>query len=209
MRAFVFHDSGSGNNFPAYKSRHNEFGNAHGLPHIERGHHYLVLYPNIEKSREVYSDYVKGQFQQEPDSVILVLPYYDTTEKVRDILESKGVNVTEHVKEGSLVIVDIEKVIKSTYFELTDAQRLEGFAKQIESKNQGKSILVVADMSVFNHLKKCEELLEYERILHKELRIRNWKELCLYHEKDFRVMFTEEEVNELLEFHKDRVITVR
>jgi KaiC/GvpD/RAD55 family RecA-like ATPase len=191
------------------KRRNDEFENTTRFHRIELGHHYLVLYPDIQKSREVYSDYVKGQIQEEPDSVTLVLPYFDTTEKVRDVLESKGVNVTEHEKEGSLIIVDIEKVIKSSYFELTDAQRLEGFAKQIESKHQGKTILVIADMSVFNHLNKSKELLQYERNLHKDLRIRNWKELCLYHEKDFRAMFAGDEVNELLEFHKDRVITVR
>lgn len=109
---------------------------------------------------------------------------------------------------GSLVIVDIEKVIKSSYFELTDVQRLEGFTNQIENKHQGKTILVVADMSAFNHLKKSKELIEYERTLHKDLRVRKWKELCFYHEHDFRAMFTEEEVNELLEYHKDRVIII-
>jgi hypothetical protein len=191
------------------KGHHDVFENTTRFPRIELGHHYLVLYPDIQKLRKVYSDYVKGQIQEEPDSVTLVLPYFDTTENVRDALESKGVNVTEREQQGSLIIVDIEKVIKSTYFELTDAQRLEGFAKQIESKHHGKTILVVADMSAFNHLKKSKELLEYERNLHKNLRIRNWKELCLYHERDFKAMFTEDEVNELLEFHKDRVITVR
>ncbi len=107
-----------------------------------------------------------------------------------------------------MVIVDIEKVINSLYFELSEVQRLEGFAKQIESKHRDKTILVVADMSAFNHLKKSKELLEYERALHKDQRVRNWKELCFYHEHDFRAMFTEEEVKELLEYHRDRVITV-
>jgi hypothetical protein len=207
MGTYSFHDSGS--DMPMDESLHKKFENTRRFPRIEPGHHYLVLYPDIRKLREVYSDYVKGQIQEEPDSVTLVLPYFDTTEKVREILESKGVNVAEREKQGFLIIVDIEKVIKSTYFELTDAQRLEGFTNQIGSKHQGKTILVVADMSAFNHLKKSRELLEYERNLHKNLRIRNWKELCLYHEKDFRAMFTGEEVTELLEFHKDRVITVR
>jgi hypothetical protein len=157
---------------------------------------------------KVYSEYIRGQIQEQPDSVILVLPYFDTTEKVREVLESDGVNVTERERLGSLVIVDIEKVIKSSYFELTDVQRLQGFTNQIENKHQGKTILVVADMSAFNHLKKSKELLEYERTLHKDLRVRKWKELCFYHEHDFRAMFTEEEVSELLEYHKDRVITV-
>jgi hypothetical protein len=107
-----------------------------------------------------------------------------------------------------LVIVDIEKVIHSSYFELTDVERLEGFTKEIQNKHQGKNILVVADMSAFNHLKKSKELLEYERTLHNELGIRKWKELCFYNERDFKAMFTKEEVDELVEYHKDRVIKV-
>jgi hypothetical protein len=60
--------------------RHNdEFEITSRFPRIEHGHHYLVLYPDIRKLREVYSDYVKGQIQEEPDSVTLVLPYFDTT----------------------------------------------------------------------------------------------------------------------------------
>jgi hypothetical protein len=206
MRSVIFHDSGD--HMPSEARCHNEFENSGKFPRIEVGHHHLILYPDSQRLHKVYSEYIKGQIQEEPNSIILVLPYFDTTEKVRDVLESNGVDVTERERRGSLVIVDIEKVINSLYFELSDVQRLEGFTKQIESKHQGKTILVIADMSVFNHLKKSKELLEYERTLHKDLRVRKWKELCFYHEHDFRAMFTEEEVNELLEYHKDRVITV-
>jgi hypothetical protein len=206
MRSVTFYDSGG--HIPSEEIRHKEFENSDRFPHIEVGYHYLILYPDIQKLHKVYSDYIKGQIQEESNSIILILPYFDTTEKVRDVLESNGVNVTKREREGSLVIVDIEKVINSLYFELTDVQRLEGFAKQIESKHQGNTILVVADMSAFNHLKKSKELLEYERTLHKDLSVRKWKELCFYHEHDFRAMFTEEEVSELLEYHRDRVITV-
>jgi DcmR-like sensory protein len=206
MRSVTFNDPGD--HVPSEDRRHNEFENSCRFPHIEVGHHYLILYPDSQKLHEVYSDYIQCQIQEEPNSIILVLPYFDTTEKVGEILESNGVDVAEREKQGSLVIVDIVKVINSSYFELTNVQRLEGFTKQIESNHQGKTILVVADMSVFNHLKKSKELLEYERTLHKDLRVRKWKELCFYHEHDFRAMFTEEEVNELLDYHKDRVITV-
>jgi len=206
MRSVIFHDSGD--HMPSEARCHNEFENSGKFPRIEVGHHYLILYPDIQRLHKVYSEYIKGQIQEEPSSIILVLPYFDTTEKVRDVLESNGINVKEREREGSLVIVDIEKVINSLYFELTDVQRLKGFAKQIETKHQGKTILVVADMSAFNHLKKSKELLEYERTLQKDLGVRKWKELCFYHEHDFRAMFTEEEVSELLDYHRDRVITV-
>ena len=61
-------------------------------------------------------------------------------------------------------------------------------------------------MSVFNHTKKAAELLEYEKTLHKDLKVERWKELCLYNKRDFETMFTKEESNTLMEYHKDKVI---
>ena len=57
------------------------------LLEVPIGHHYLVLYSDIEALRRVYSSYIKGQMESQPESIILFLPYYDTTDKVREILE--------------------------------------------------------------------------------------------------------------------------
>jgi hypothetical protein len=67
---------------------------------------------------------------------------------------------------------------------------------------------VIGDMSVFHHLKKSKELLEYEKNIHKDLKIERWKELCFYHEDDFEIMFTEDQIQEMLEYHKDMVICI-
>jgi len=63
-------------------------------------------------------------------------------------------------------------------------------------------------MSVFHHLKKGSDLLDYERTLHQDLKVEKWKELCFYNERDFDIMFTKLQAEELLGYHKDRVITV-
>jgi len=64
---------------------------------------------------------------------------------------------------GALVIVDITKIVKSQYFQVPEVERLSEFIKQVEDKNKNKTVFVVADMSVFHHLKKSKELLEYEK----------------------------------------------
>ena len=61
-------------------------------------------------------------------------------------------------------------------------------------------------MSVFRRLRKASELLEYEKTLHKDLKVERWKDLCLYHKRDFENMFTREESVRLMEYHKDKVI---
>ena len=80
------------------------------LLHVPTGHHYLILYPDIETMRKVYASYIKRQLEEQPNSVVLFLSYYDTTDNVRSVLSSKGVQVKEREKNGSMIILDIMKV---------------------------------------------------------------------------------------------------
>jgi hypothetical protein len=204
MDSFVYYDSESEENNKW--AREEEISN--NLVRVPIGHHYLILYSNLELMRKVYSKYVKGQIENAPDSVIVLLPYYDSTDKVRELLESLGITVKENERRGTLIIVDIENVITNPYFKGPDIERLRGFTKELENKYDDKTIFVIADMSVFHHMKKASELLEYEKTLHKDLKVEKWKELCFYNERDFDIMFTKEQTEELLAYHKDRVITI-
>ena len=94
------------------------------LLHVPTGHHYLILYSNIETMRKVYASYVKKQLDEQPNSVILFLPYYDIADNVRSILSSKGIHVKKREKEGSMIILDIMKVIQSSLFEVPDIEKL-------------------------------------------------------------------------------------
>lgn len=156
--------------------------------------------------RRVYSSYIKGQIESQPESIILLLPYYDTTVKVREILESKNIKARELERQGSLVIIDIMKVIHSQSFDVPDIERLRALIKKLENQYPNKTIFVIADMSVFHHLKRANELLEYEKSLHRDIKVEKWKELCLYNERDFSLMFTNKQAKQLLEFHEDKVI---
>lgn len=144
--------------------------------------------------------------EEQPDSVLLFLSYYDTTDIVRNVLSSKGVQVKEKEKNGSMIILDIMKVLDNSYFRVPDIEKLRELAKKTEKQFGDKTIFIIADMSVFNHTKKASEILEYEETLHKDLKVERWKELCLYHKRDFETMFTEDESNMLMEYHKDKVI---
>jgi hypothetical protein len=176
------------------------------LLRVPPGHHYLILYPDIEMMRKVYASYVKKELEQQPNSVVLFLSYYDTTDHVRSVLNSKGVPVKEHEKNGTMIILDIMKVLYNLFFEVPDIEKLRELARKTEKQFGDKTIFVITDMSVFSHLKKASELLEYEKTLHKDLKVERWKELCLYHKRDFETMFTADESEKLMEYHKDKVI---
>ena len=176
------------------------------LLHVPTGHHYLILYPDIETMRKVYASYIKRQLEEQPESVILFLSYYDTTDSVRHVLRSKGIKVKEREKDGSMIILDIMKVLHNPYFQVPDIEKLRELARKTEKQFGDKTIFIIADMSVFHHTKHAAELLEYEKTLHKDLKVERWKELCLYNKRDFETMFTTEESNTLMEYHKDKVI---
>ena len=97
-------------------------------------------------------------------------------------------------------------MISNQSFDVPDIERLRALIIILENQYPNKTIFVIADMSAFYHLKKAKELIEYEKSLHRDIKVEKWKELCLYNEHDFNLMFTKKEADELLESHKDKVI---
>ena len=191
---------------PNSNRRLNEDEVSDQLLHVPTGHHYLILYPNIETMRKVYASYVKKQLEEQPDSIVLFLSYYDTTDNVRHVLSSHGVPVKEHEKNGTMIILDIGKVLHNPFFQVPNIEKLRELARKTEKQFGDKTIFIIADMSVFNHTKKASEILEYEKTLHEDLKVERWKELCFYNKRDFETMFTKDESNTLMEYHKDKVI---
>ena len=204
MNALV--DDGNNSTSPNSNKRPNEDEISDQLLHVPIGHHYLILYPDLETMRRVYASYIKRQLEEQPNSVVLFLSYYDTTDNVRLVLSSKGVQVKEREKNGSMIILDIMNVLHNPYFQVPDIEKLRELARKTEKQFGDKTIFIIADMSVFNHTKKASEVLEYEKTLHKDLKVERWKELCFYNKRDFEIMFTEEESKRLMEYHKDKVI---
>src|SRR2546423_14011526 len=101
------------------------------LTHAEYGTHSILVYPDIETLRETYSRYAKSQLEDN-NEIVLILPYYETADKVRKTLSEGVVNniadndddtaaavngtknnsiidVARHEKEGSLIIMDSVK----------------------------------------------------------------------------------------------------
>jgi len=199
-------DDGKNSTSPNSNKRPIEDEISDQLLHVPIGHHYLILYPDLETMRKVYASYIKRQLEEQPNSVVLFLSYYDTTDNVRLVLSSKGVQVKEREKNGSMIILDIMNVLHNPYFQVPDIEKLRELARKIEKQFGDKTIFIIADMSVFNHTKKASEVLEYEKTLHKDLKVERWKELCFYNKRDFEIMFTEEDSKRLMEYHKDKVI---
>ena len=71
----------------------------------EYGAHYIITYSDLFTLRELYSNYIQKQIEED-NEMILINPFYETTDSVRQILSKKGVNVSKYEKEKVLVIID-------------------------------------------------------------------------------------------------------
>src|ERR671930_1153218 len=98
--------------------------------------HHILIYSDIETLRKVYSSYTKRRLKDN-NEIVVILPYYETTDKVREILSDgfatiakgdgkgnnksnnnneKNIDISKYEKEGSLIIKDSVGV----YFDSSD-----------------------------------------------------------------------------------------
>ena len=75
----------------------------------EHGTHSLIIYPDLDTLREIYSNYVHKQIK-ENNEIVLVNPFYETTDSVRQILSERydhGMDdISKFEKEELLIIAD-------------------------------------------------------------------------------------------------------
>jgi MEDS: MEthanogen/methylotroph, DcmR Sensory domain len=187
----------------------------------EAGSHDIVIHPNTETFRKLYSGYVKRQLK-DGNQIVVILPYYETTHKVREILSEsigdipkgddkndsyddiRNSEISKYEKEGSLVIEDSVKIYSSgpdgNYDNDTAWNLIQGLVKRAE--NSGKDgVSVIADLgSFYHHLGDTQTLVDYELSLpprYDDMK----KGFCVYHKEDFDKRLTEEQKEKLLDRH--------
>ena len=170
----------------------------------EYGSHYIVVYPDLFTLRELYSNYIKKQIE-ENNEMILINPFYETTDSVRQILSKNNVNVSKYEKEKVLVIIDSLK----EYFgqqQQSNILFIKSLAKY--SKQMGKSCLsVLGDIGAYPHNSKYDDLVNYELSLPTKFDV-DMKGFCLYHQKDFD-KFSDEQKEQLINHHSKALKIIR
>jgi hypothetical protein len=189
----------------------------------EAGSHDILVYTGIDTFRELYSSYAKNKLKHD-NEIILILPYYETIGKTREVLLSEGIVDTaitierdgknndsrnKYEKEGSIIIKDSLKAYSSSGHNGNDNNNtvlslIEQLIKKAE--NLGKDgVTIIADLGSFYHhnLGDTQKLVDYELSLPRtQYDSKKLKGLCVYHKKDFDKRFTEEQKRKLLQHHK-------
>ncbi|HEX7208814.1 MAG TPA: MEDS domain-containing protein [Nitrososphaeraceae archaeon] len=182
------------------------------LRQAEYGAHYIIVYHDLMTLRQIYVGYIKTQLEDN-NELVLILPYYETTETVRSILSenpsSNGgsiFDVSKYEKEGSLMIIDSADAYFSSDTDLMSF--VEKLAKQAQSSGKN-GISVIADLASFSYFNRIDKLIEYEMSLPTKYDDNmKLKGFCFYHQEDFDRRLSEEEKQKLLEHHGKALIEV-
>jgi MEDS: MEthanogen/methylotroph, DcmR Sensory domain len=178
----------------------------------EYGVHYLVIYPNMITLRRIYSYHAKMQLEGN-NEIVLILPYYETTEMVRNVLSGENKNNQENIidvrkyeNEGSLMIIDS---VKAYFYSDTDLMSFIGRLSK-QAQNSGKNgVSVIADLASFYFHNGIDKLIEYEMSLPTKYDDEmNLKGFCLYHQEDFDRRLTKQQKQKLLEHHGKNLMIV-
>lgn len=142
-----------------------------GLLESIKDERYVVVYSDHESFREVYSQHAKRQIEK--NEVVILLPYYDTTEKARSVLRRAGIDVTAQEGGGFLVLIDSYAVF------LGFKQDSELYFSRLVSHAMvsGKAgICIIADMGAFFLMDRLAQIAAGR------IKVRGF---CTYHKKDF------------------------
>ena len=181
------------------------------LRQAESGAHYIIVYYDLMTLRQIYAGYIKTQLEDN-NELVLILPYYETTERVRSVLSENNssngdsiIDVRKYEKEGSLMIIDSADAYFSSDTDLMSF--IEKLAKQAQSSGKN-GISVIADLASFSYFNRIDKLIEYEMSLPTKYDDNmKLKGFCFYHQEDFDRRLSKEEKQKLLEHH-DKALRV-
>src|SRR5215204_3912581 len=167
------------------------------LRRSEIGSHLLVEYPDLPTLREMYSYYTKSALY-DGNEIVVILPFYETTDMVRHILseDSACLDVRKYEKEQRLLIMDSLR----GYFGSADG--LMPFVKQTVEYGESSgrnAVTVISDMGSFFYYCKKDGLIGWEMKLPCKYEM-NLKGFCIYHTRDFKSL-SEENKRELYRHH--------
>ncbi len=163
----------------------------------EHGAHYMIIYPNLDTSRELYSNYAHKQIKGN-NEIVLVNPFYETTNSVRQVLSEKfdhGMDdISKYEKEESLMVADaLEEYLGDQPLIYVK----KGLANYAKMGKEGLSVL--ADLGAYPHRSMYNDLVDYELSLPTRYDVQ-MKGFCLYHQNDFD-KFSAEQQQKLIEHH--------
>jgi hypothetical protein len=182
---------------------------------IEDGENGILVYPNSETFRQIYTQYVKDQLlvrEEEEEQkekrnddnnddysdnnirregqilmprIILIATFYDTINAVKQNLSAVGVNVQSHIDDGSLLIIDAF----DSYYPNTDGMKKLVTTLSERARKEGRiGVSVISNMGFFFLYDRdgtASALISYETSLLPKTPGGNIRGFNCYHTRDY------------------------
>jgi hypothetical protein len=195
---------------------------------IEDGENSILVYPNLQTFREIYTQYVKdqllaGEEQKEKGNdddddysdnnnrregqlllprIILIATFYDTVNAVKHNLSAVGVDVQSHIDDGSLLIVDAF----DGYYPNTDGMNKLVVSLSERARKEGRiGVSVISNMGFFflyDGDGTTSGLISYEASLPSKIDGGNVRGFSCYHARDYDNLVDSQKVELLTQGQK-------
>lgn len=180
------------------------------LDQTEPGSHSIVVYPCTEIFREIYTKYIKKELAN--GHLVLILPYYETVESVKNSLKKIGLNVEKNLKDRSLIIMDgYDVFFHENEIHDPEQDNIVSLMRIMQSevlRLQKKGATVILDLGCFFTNEEVDTLIDYEKSVPETFTDTTFKQFCMYHQNDFELRFTSKQKARILDEHGRSMIMV-
>jgi hypothetical protein len=159
----------------------------------------IVIYPNVQTFRQIYTKYDKQQLAKEDDNnntrieqskprIILIATFYETIDSVKHSLNAVGVGAQSLIDNGSLVIVD---AFSSYYPDIDGMKKLVASLSDRAKKEGRVGVTAIVDMGfffLFGGDGRATELINYEASLPPKTEGGNVKGFSCYHGGNYNTL---------------------
>jgi hypothetical protein len=166
---------------------------------IAEGENGIVIYPNVQTFRQIYTRYAKQQLAKEDDNnntrieqskprIILIATFYETIDSVKHSLSAVGVGAQSHMEDGSLVIID---AFSSYYPDIDGMKKLVASLSDRAKKEDRVGVTAIVDMGfffLFGGDGRATELINYEASLPPKTEGGNVKGFSCYHGGNYNTL---------------------
>lgn len=162
----------------------------------------IVIYPNLQTFRQIYTRYAKGQLAKEDEDeknnskgneqskprIILIATFYETIDSVKHSLSAVGVGAQSLIDNGSLVIID---AFSSYYPDIDGMKKLVASLSDRAKKEGRVGVTAIVDMGfffLFGGDGRATELINYEASLPPKTEGGNVKGFSCYHGGNYNTL---------------------
>ena len=167
---------------------------------VRDGENSIIIYPNLQTFRQIYTKYVKDQLAKEDGNnskrnepslprIMLIATFYETTDSVKHHLSAVGLqNIQNLINNGSLVIVDAF----SSYYPNVDGMKKLVASLSDRARKEGRDgVTAIVDMGfffLFGGDGRATELINYEASLAPTTEGGNVKGFSYYHGGNYNTL---------------------